>query len=52
MSARLEHANITVRDIDGMIRFIRTALPDLSGKARGRASRTMTWPVPASFPGH
>jgi len=27
MSARLEHANITVRDIDGMIRFIRTALP-------------------------
>jgi catechol 2,3-dioxygenase-like lactoylglutathione lyase family enzyme len=28
MNARLEHANITVRDIDAAIRFLRTAFPD------------------------
>ncbi|HMB58785.1 MAG TPA: VOC family protein [Xanthomonadales bacterium] len=28
MTSRLEHANLVVRDIDGMIRFIQAALPD------------------------
>ena len=28
MSIRLEHANITVRDIDAAVHFIKTALPD------------------------
>ena len=28
MNSRLEHANLVVRDIDGMIRFIQAALPD------------------------
>jgi len=27
MTIRLEHANISVKDIDGMIRFLRTAFP-------------------------
>ncbi len=30
MTTRLEHANITVRDIDAAISFIRTALPDFA----------------------
>lgn len=38
MTTRLEHANLQVRDIDGMIEFLRTAFPDFelrhdSGKA-------------------
>ncbi len=28
MTTKLEHANMAVRDIDGMIRFLQTALPD------------------------
>ena len=28
MSTQLEHANLCVRDIDGMIKFLQTALPD------------------------
>jgi len=28
MSAQLEHANLCVSDIDGMIKFLQTALPD------------------------
>lgn len=28
MTSRLEHANLVVRDIDGIIRFIQAALPD------------------------
>ena len=28
MTVRLEHANIGVRDIDGMIRFLQTAFPE------------------------
>jgi catechol 2,3-dioxygenase-like lactoylglutathione lyase family enzyme len=34
--ARLEHANLCVRDIEGMLRFLRTAFPDF----RVRADRT------------
>ena len=28
MTTKLEHANMAVRDIDGMIRFLQTAFPD------------------------
>ena len=28
MPAKLEHANLIVRDVDGMIRFLQTAFPD------------------------
>ncbi len=28
MAVKLEHANITVRDIEGMIRFLQTAFPE------------------------
>ena len=28
MAVRMEHANLTVRDIDGMIRFLQTAFPE------------------------
>ena len=28
MTARLEHANITVHDVDGVIRFLLTAFPE------------------------
>lgn len=33
MSIRLEHANISVRDIDATIRFLTTALPELKIRA-------------------
>ena len=33
MTARLEHANLCVRDIDVMIRFLRTAFPDFRIRA-------------------
>ncbi len=38
MPSRLEHANLCVRDIDTMIRFLRTACPEF----RIRADRTDT----------
>ena len=43
MTIRLEHANFQVRDIDGMIRFLRTALPDFRIRGEGK-----TWPGLAS----
>ena len=33
---RLEHANLQVRDVDEMVRFLRTALPDFRIRAEGR----------------
>jgi catechol 2,3-dioxygenase-like lactoylglutathione lyase family enzyme len=35
MATRLEHANLTVRDIDRMIDFLRTAFPDFRVRAEG-----------------
>jgi hypothetical protein len=29
MAVRLEHANLTVRDVEGTIRFLQTAFPEL-----------------------
>ncbi len=35
MAVRLEHANLTVRDIEGMIRFLRTAFPEFQVRGEG-----------------
>ncbi len=35
MTIRLEHANITVRDIDPMLRFLETAFPGFAIRAEG-----------------
>ena len=35
MTTKLEHANMAVRDIDGMIRFLQTAFPDFRIRGGG-----------------
>ena len=35
MAVRLEHANLTVRDIEGMIRFLQTAFPEFQVRGEG-----------------
>jgi Glyoxalase/Bleomycin resistance protein/Dioxygenase superfamily. len=35
MAVRLEHANISVRDVDGMIRFLTTAFPEFRIRHEG-----------------
>ena len=35
MSARLEHANLGVRDLDEMMRFLKTAFPDFRIRGEG-----------------
>lgn len=36
MPTRLEHANMAVRDIDAMARFIQTAFPDFEVRGQGK----------------
>ena len=43
MTARLEHANLCVRDIDGMIRFIQTAFPDFRIRFDGTGTDGARW---------
>ena len=43
MMVRLEHANLCVRDIDGMIRFIQTAFPDFRIRFDGPGSDGARW---------
>ena len=43
MTIRLEHANFQVRDIDGMIRFLRTALPDFRIRGEGKTWQGQRW---------
>jgi catechol 2,3-dioxygenase-like lactoylglutathione lyase family enzyme len=43
MPARLEHANLTVRDVDGMIRFLQTAFPDFRVRAEGKSRDGSRW---------
>ena len=43
MTARLEHANLCVRDIDGMIRFLQTAFPDFRIRFDGQGSDGARW---------
>lgn len=40
MTSRLEHANLAVRDIDGMVKFIETAFPDFKIRAEGTHNGT------------
>lgn len=40
---RLEHANLVVRDVDGMIEFLTTALPEFRIRGEGRAVTGGRW---------
>ena len=42
MAARLEHANICVRDIDAMVRFLQTAFPDFRLRGEGTSQQDGT----------
>jgi len=43
MTIRLEHANLTVRDIDATIRFLRTAFPEFRIRFDGRDPDGTRW---------
>jgi catechol 2,3-dioxygenase-like lactoylglutathione lyase family enzyme len=43
MAVRLEHANITVRDIEGMIRFLQTAFPEFRVRGEGLSQDGSRW---------
>lgn len=43
MTARLEHANLAVRDVDGMLRFVRTAFPDFQVRSEGKTFQGNRW---------
>ncbi len=43
MGTRLEHANLVVRDIDGMIRFVQTALPEFRIRHGGKTWNGTRW---------
>jgi catechol 2,3-dioxygenase-like lactoylglutathione lyase family enzyme len=43
MSTRLEHANLVVRDVDAIIRFLTTALPDFEIRRDGRREDGSGW---------
>jgi len=43
MSVRLDHANLSVRDVDGMIRFLCTAFPDFRVRGRGPDCAGFAW---------
>ncbi len=43
MKFRLEHANICVRDIEAMIRFLKTAFPDFQPRGEGKSRDGTPW---------
>ncbi len=43
MSLRLEHANIAVKDIDAMMRFLKTAFPEFELRAEGSNAPKGRW---------
>lgn len=43
MAVRLEHANLCVRDIDGMIRFLQTAVPEFRVRGEGTNQDGRRW---------
>jgi catechol 2,3-dioxygenase-like lactoylglutathione lyase family enzyme len=43
MSVKLEHANLCVRDIDGMIHFLRTAFPEFRIRADKMDAHGSRW---------
>ena len=40
---RLEHANLAVRDVDAMLRFLRTAFPDFRVRGEGKTWVGSRW---------
>ena len=43
MGVRLEHANLIVRDVEGMIEFLRTAFPDFRIRGEGTSPLSGRW---------
>ena len=43
MAVRLEHANLTVRDIEGIIRFLQTAFPEFQVRGEGISHDGTRW---------
>jgi hypothetical protein len=43
MAVRLEHANLTVRDIDATLRFLRAAFPEFRVRFDGRDPDGTRW---------
>jgi len=43
MTIRLEHANLQVRDLDGMITFVQTAFPDFQLRGEGKSWSGGRW---------
>ena len=43
MAVRLEHANLIVRDINGMIRFLQTAFPEFRVRGEGKSRDGSRW---------
>ena len=43
MKIRLEHANLLVRDVDGMLRFLQTAFPAFRVRREGKGSLGQRW---------
>ena len=43
MRVRLEHANVAVRDVDGMVRFVQTAFPEFRVRREGKTWQGWRW---------
>jgi catechol 2,3-dioxygenase-like lactoylglutathione lyase family enzyme len=43
MTVRMEHANLTVRDIDAMIRFLQAAFPEFHVRREGKSQDGSRW---------
>jgi catechol 2,3-dioxygenase-like lactoylglutathione lyase family enzyme len=43
MATRLEHANVCVRDLDAMIRFLETAFPEFQVRGEGTSNDGTRW---------
>jgi len=43
MTARLEHANLTVRDVDAAVRFLCTAFPEFQLRGEGKTWKGLRW---------
>ncbi len=43
MGLRLEHANISVRDIEAMLRFLKTAFPEFRVRGEGKSRDGSRW---------
>ncbi len=43
MRVRIEHANLAVRDVDAMVRFLQTAFPDFRVRREGKTWQGARW---------